>query len=67
MNITDENDYTGGNSNAIAYRHFSKALLATLCRVYADDIENWESKEEFQKYSTYFHFFKNILANDPGL
>lgn len=67
MNITDENDLTDKTHGEEVFRHFSKALLGTLYRTYADDIEKWTSEDEFKKTASYFHFFEKVISNDPEL
>jgi hypothetical protein len=67
MNISDTDDLTDKTHGDEVFRHFSKALLATLYRVYADDLENWTNENEFRKTASYFHFFKKVISNDPEL
>jgi hypothetical protein len=49
------------------YHEYSKALLATLHRTYADFIESKSSEDDFKVIANYFHFFKKVISIDPEL
>lgn len=67
MDIIGTDSLTNMDKQDAVFRHFSKALLATLYRTYADDIEQWTSEDDFKKTASYFHFFKAAITTDPEL
>ncbi|OYO25877.1 hypothetical protein [Janthinobacterium sp. PC23-8] len=49
------------------YEEFSKALLATLHRTYADYLESKTDDADFKIVANYFHFFKKVISINPDL